>query len=121
MTSEYIDERNGGYCIAGTRISLDSVVYSFLRGNSPDGVHEEYPLLSLPQIRGAITFYLEHRGAVDCYLENKQREFEASAVPLSEADPDLWARLVRARQAASVVDMGEPRSARFVSVNLMAA
>jgi hypothetical protein len=84
MTSEYIDERN-------------SVVYSFLRGNSPDGVHEEYPLLSRPQIRRAITFYPEHREAVDCYLENKQREFEASTVPLSEqiqsCGPDLASRL----------------------------
>ena len=31
MHSEYIEERNGGYYIAGTRISLDSVVYSFER------------------------------------------------------------------------------------------
>jgi uncharacterized protein (DUF433 family) len=121
MSSEYVEQRNGGYYVAGTRISLDSVVYSLRRGNSPEGVHEEYPLLSLPQIRGAITFYLEHREAVDGYLENKQREFEASAIPLSEADPALWARLVQARQATSVVDMGEPRSARVVSVSLMAA
>jgi hypothetical protein len=32
MNSEYIEERNGGYYIAGTRISLDSVVYSFGEG-----------------------------------------------------------------------------------------
>jgi uncharacterized protein (DUF433 family) len=121
MTSEHIEERNGGYYIAGTRISLDSVVYSLRRGNSPEAIHEEYPLLSLPQIRDAITFYLEHREAVDCYLDDKQREFEASAIPLSKANPELWARLERARQATSVVDMGEPRSARFVSVKLMAA
>lgn len=121
MNSEYIEQRNGSYYIAGTRISLDSVVYSLRRGNSPEGVCEEYPLLSMPQILGAIAFYLEHREAVDRYLEDKQREFEASAIPLSEADPALWAKLVRARQAASEVDMGEPRSARFVSVSLMAA
>ncbi|MGA3043425.1 MAG: DUF433 domain-containing protein [Bryobacteraceae bacterium] len=121
MKGEYIDERNGGYYVAGTRISLDSVVYSLRRGNSPGGIHEEYPLLSLQQILGATAFYLEHREAIDRYLEDKQREFEASAIPLSEADPELWARLVQARQATSVVDMGEPRSARFVSVHLMAA
>jgi hypothetical protein len=38
MNSEYIEERNGGYYIAGTRISLDSVVYSVERGNSPEGI-----------------------------------------------------------------------------------
>jgi hypothetical protein len=31
MTSEYIDRRNGGSYVAGTRISLDSVVYAFNR------------------------------------------------------------------------------------------
>ena len=121
MSSEFIEERNGGYYIAGTRISLDSVVYSLRRGNSPEVIREEYPLLSLPQIRGATAFYLEHQEVLDHYLKNKQHEFEASAIPLSEANPELWTRLVQARQATSLVDMGEPRSARLVSVSLMAA
>ncbi len=99
MTSEYIEQRNGGYYIAGTRISLDSVVYSFERGNSPEAIQKEYPLLKLPQIYGAIAFYLDHKEAVDGYLEEKQRAFEASAIPLSEANPELWAKLERARQA----------------------
>lgn len=121
MTSEWIEERNGGYYIAGTRISLDSVVYSLRRGSSPEIIQEEYPLLSRSQICGAIAFYIEHSEAVDRYLEEKQCEFEASGIPLSEANPDLWARLVHARGVTPVVDMGEPRSARIVSVSLMAA
>jgi hypothetical protein len=31
MHSEYIEQRNGGYYVAGTRISLDSVVCAFNR------------------------------------------------------------------------------------------
>ena len=61
MTSEYIEERNGGYYVAGTRISLDSVVCSFERGNSPEAIQKEYPLLRLPQIYGAIAFYLDRQ------------------------------------------------------------
>jgi len=101
MTSEYIEERNGGYYIAGTRISLDSVVYSFNRGNSPEAIREEYPLLKLPQIYGAIAFYLEHQQAVDRYLDEKEREIEASSIPMREANPELWAKLERARQGMS--------------------
>ena len=37
MKSEYVEERNGGYYAAGTRISLDSVVYSFERGEFARG------------------------------------------------------------------------------------
>ncbi len=35
MHSEYIEQRHGGYYVAGTRISLDSVVHSFNEGQSP--------------------------------------------------------------------------------------
>jgi uncharacterized protein (DUF433 family) len=121
MTNEYIEERNSGYYIAGTRISLDSVVYSHRRGNLPEEIQKEYPLLSLPQIHGAIGYYLEHTRAVDRYLEDKQLEFDASAIPLSEVNTDLWARLERTRKVTSLVEMGEPRAARLVSIRLIAA
>jgi hypothetical protein len=38
MRSEHIEERNGGFCVNGTRVSLDSIVYSFKGGDSPDHV-----------------------------------------------------------------------------------
>jgi len=38
MHREYIEQRNGGYYVAGTRISLDSVVYAFNRGESPEQI-----------------------------------------------------------------------------------
>lgn len=118
MRSEHIEERNGGYYIAGTRISLDSVVYSFKRGNSPEQIQAEYPTLELSQITAAIAFYVNNQQPVDDYLLKKQREFEASAMPLSKADPDLWAKLERARHTTAIVEMGEPRNARLVSANL---
>ena len=42
MPSEYIEQRNGGYYVAGTRISLDSVVYSFNDGQSPEAIQEDF-------------------------------------------------------------------------------
>jgi uncharacterized protein (DUF433 family) len=99
MTSEHIEERNGGYYVAGTRISLDSVVYSFKRGNAPEGIQEEYPFLELWQIYGALAFYLKNPEAIDQYLEEKHRKFEASGIPLSIWNPELYARLERARDA----------------------
>jgi hypothetical protein len=40
MHSEYIGQRNGGYHVAGTRISLDSIVYAFNRGETPEQIFE---------------------------------------------------------------------------------
>jgi uncharacterized protein (DUF433 family) len=101
MTSEYIEERNGGYYVAATRVSLDSVVYSFERGNSPEAIQKEFPLLRLPQIYGAIAFYLDHQAEVRAYLENEERRIQESTIPLSDANPELWSRLQRARDELS--------------------
>src|SRR5215470_12475817 len=98
MHNEYIEERKGGYYIAGTRISLDSVVYAFERGNSPEAIQESFPVLKPAQIYGAIAFYLDHQAEVRQYLEEKESRIQDSSIPLSEADPELWNRLQRARE-----------------------
>ena len=98
MHSEYIEQRNGGYYVAGTRISLDSVVWAFNHGESPEQILEGYPLLgSLAKVYGAIAFYLDHKVEIDKYSEENAREFEANSFPLSEENPALWERLQRAR------------------------
>ena len=105
MQSEYIEQRAGGYYVAGTRISLDSVVYSFHEGNSPEAIQKDFPLLKRAQIYGAIAFYLDHQAEIDEYLARTAREFEESAVPLQQANPALWEKLERAP-----AKMGEPRT-----------
>jgi uncharacterized protein (DUF433 family) len=97
MQSEYIEQRDGGFYIARTRISLDSVVCSFKAGRSPEAIKEDFPLLKLSQIYGAIAFYLENEAEIDIYLENTRREFEGCEVPISESNPALWEKIEQAR------------------------
>jgi uncharacterized protein (DUF433 family) len=101
MHSEYIEQRNGGYYVAGTRISLDSVVCSFNEGQSPEAIQEDFPSLKRAQIYGAIAFYLDHQAQIDKYLEETEREFEGNAIPLEQANPALWARIQRAKAEAA--------------------
>lgn len=35
MAKDYVEERNGGYYVANCRVSLNSVVYAYLRGETP--------------------------------------------------------------------------------------
>ena len=101
MNSEFIERREGGYYVAGTRISLDSVVYAFNRGESAVEILDDYPLLGkLTRVEGAIAFYLDHKPDVDKYLDERAREFEANRMPLADENPALWARLSRARAQA---------------------
>ena len=42
-TNEYVEVRNGGYYVAGTRIGLDVVTYDFRNGRSAEAIFEAYP------------------------------------------------------------------------------
>ncbi|MFB2976351.1 DUF433 domain-containing protein [Microseira sp. BLCC-F43] len=64
---QYIEEREGCYRIVGKRISLDSIVYGFLAGQSPESIVQSFPALTLEEVYRAITFYLANRTAIDAY------------------------------------------------------
>jgi uncharacterized protein (DUF433 family) len=98
MAKEYVEQRNGGYYVTGTRITLDSVVCSFLRGQSAEGIVESFPGLDLEQTYGAITFYLANRQAVDEYLESVQTEFLRLREEARQKYPRLKAKLEAARR-----------------------
>ena len=100
MAKEYIEQRNGGYFVKGTRVSLDSVVYAFLRGDSPEGIAESFPSLELEQIFGALTFYMANREIVDRYLSEGRRDFETLRQRARRNHPSLYAKLAEARRRA---------------------
>ena len=96
--SPYIEERDGGLYVAGTRVSLDSVVIRFQQGASPEKIVQSFPALRLSQVYGAIAYYLENEKTIGEYIAEGEREIERSQVPLSQTNPDLFARLETARR-----------------------
>lgn len=92
-TKQYVEQRDKGYWIEGTRISLDSVVYSFLNGESPESIAQNFPLLSLEQVYGAIAFYLANREMIDVYLEEGSAEFQQLQQSFREKSPLLYQKL----------------------------
>jgi len=97
-TSPYIDERDGALRIAGTRVSLASVVIGFQEGESPEQIIKSFPTLTLAQVYGVIAYYLENEKMINEYLSQVQHEFERSVPPLSQSNPELFARLQAARE-----------------------
>ncbi len=69
MRDDYITMREGGYWIGESRVALDSVVYCFLEGLSPESIAESFPVLTLEQVYGAITNYHPHRDTNDANLQ----------------------------------------------------
>ncbi len=75
--NEYVELRNGGYYVAGTRIGLDVVVYEFRDGRSAAAIFEAYPSIgSLAKVHGVIAFILEHPKEIETYLEAQDRRYE---------------------------------------------
>jgi uncharacterized protein (DUF433 family) len=98
MARNYIEKRDGAYLIAGTRVSLDSVVYAFLRGAAPESIAQSYPVLSLEEVYGAIAFYLANQAEIDDVLAANDREFELLRSRTREANANLYKKLEAARQ-----------------------
>jgi uncharacterized protein (DUF433 family) len=62
MGSVHIEQREGVYYVSGTRIRLDSIVYAFREGCSPECIREDFGGLTLAHVYGAIAFYLDQSG-----------------------------------------------------------
>jgi uncharacterized protein (DUF433 family) len=76
--NDYIEQRDGGYWVRETRVSLDSIVYRFLEGLSPESIRSDcFPTLTLEEIYGAITYYLHNRADVDEYLRQADGEYDS--------------------------------------------
>ena len=93
----YVEFKNRGYWIVGTRVALDSVVYAFQQGKTPTEIVRSYPLLSLENVYGAIAFYLANRDDIDAYLASEEKTFNTMPQPLLSDAPDLYKKLVAAK------------------------
>jgi uncharacterized protein (DUF433 family) len=97
MANQYVEKRDSGYWIAGTRVSLDSPVIAFLEGRSPEAIAGEcFPVLALEQVYGGIAYYLAHRSEIDAYLQQADAEFEALRQATHQSDPSFSTRLAKA-------------------------
>lgn len=99
MKSAYIEQRDKGYWVAGTRVSLDSIVYAYREGLTPEAIATEcFPSLTPAQVYGAIAYYLQYRDEIDAYLLNAESEYEALRQSLRNADPAFTEKLAEARR-----------------------
>jgi uncharacterized protein (DUF433 family) len=83
----------GTWRIAGTRVSLDSVIHSFWEGATPEEICQDFPSLSLAQVYEAIAYYLKQRDKVDAYLQAGRDGAEKLQQELNGRHRDFLSRL----------------------------
>ncbi len=95
---EYVEQTaEGGWRIAGTRVSLDSIVYAYWDGKSPEAIVDEFPTLTAEQVYGALAYYLRHHLEVDAHL-SRQAERWQDLQEMSEAQHSPLLNRLRAQR-----------------------
>ncbi len=101
MLNHHIERRGRGYYVAGTRVSLDSVIHQFRQGASPESILQSFPMLErLERVYGAITYYLAHQKKLDQYLSKQAVRWEKARRKQRPLPADLLRRIQQARHPA---------------------
>ena len=107
LTDEY-----GAIRVGNTRVTLSSLIYANLQGETPEGIHESFDTVSLADIYAVLAYYAENQAAVEDYLreetalfEQGRREAEARMTPEQRARHEaLKAQLVERSAARKDAD-----------------
>ena len=67
-----VDE-DGMVRIAGTRVTLDTVIACFQQGESAETIVDDFPTLALPDVYRVLAYYLRHQEEVDEYIAHNER------------------------------------------------
>jgi len=67
-------DENGVMRVGKTRVPLDTVVYAFNQGSSPEEIVMGYPSLDLGDVYAVVNYYLHNRSEVDSYLSKREAD-----------------------------------------------
>jgi uncharacterized protein (DUF433 family) len=92
----------GAVRVAGTRVSLETVVFAFDAGATAEEIVQQYPTLDLAAVYAVIAYVLDHRREVDQYVARRCDEVRALRDLIEEQTPShgLRERLLARRRAA---------------------
>ncbi len=60
--------------VGQTRVPIDTVVFSFNEGASPEEIALRYTTLELPDIYAVVNYYLHNKAEVDEYIGGREAE-----------------------------------------------
>jgi uncharacterized protein (DUF433 family) len=64
-------DADGVVRVAGTRVTLDTIVGAFEAGATAEEIAQQYPTIPLVDVYSVITYYLRHKPEVDAYLKER--------------------------------------------------
>jgi uncharacterized protein (DUF433 family) len=92
-----VASEDGTIRIAGTRVSLDSVVHHYDQGATAEEIALRFPALRLADVHACLAYYLNHSAQVEAYLNDQRRRADDLQGRIS-ADPGQREGLARMRE-----------------------
>ena len=69
------DER-GSIRVTGSRVTLDTIVHCYQMEDTVEKIHDNFPTVSVAQIKAIIDWYQNHQAEADEYLQEGEAEAE---------------------------------------------
>lgn len=93
-------DADGVVRVAGTRVTLDTIVGAFDAGATAEEIAQQYSSVPLPDIYSVITYYLRHKTEVCDYLKRRGEQAERVREEVERRFPSagLRERLLARRQ-----------------------
>ena len=85
-------DKDGVVRVAETRVTLDTLVDTFLTGASPEEIAQDFPVLRLDDVYAVVTYYLRHRPEVDTYLRERRARAGALRAEIEGHSPQIGLR-----------------------------
>jgi uncharacterized protein (DUF433 family) len=67
-------DQTGTVRVGGTRVTLETLVALYNQGLTAEEIQIELPVLDLPDIYAALSYYLNHREQLRAYLDEQRAE-----------------------------------------------
>lgn len=100
---------NGVYRVTGTRIPLERIVECYQEGATPEDIVRDFDTLKLSDVYAVLSYYLDHKDAVEQYMREQEEEAEAFRRLIEASQPqrpglreELLARRARMEKDSDV-------------------
>ena len=78
---------HGAIRVAGTRVTLDSVVAAYERGDSAEDIVRQFDVLNVGDVHAVLAYYLRHQPEVDDYLRQRRSEADGVRAEIERRSP----------------------------------
>ena len=111
MTEQYVEKIDDAYRVAGSRVSLDSIVHAYWNGQTAESIAQSFSGISLEQVHGALAYYLAHQQEIDADLQASRSDFETMRDQSRRQDPMFYQKLAKLGGGGGGGVAGPPASA----------